>query len=106
MVFFAWNSNFTKTPVMQDSPFIEVLEVVLVVLLIYFGFKVLLRWFGPMLLRYILKRIGRKFERKCTGFNASANRKREGEVTLEKKPKTRRKSGKDVGEYIDYEEID
>ena len=29
----------------------------------------------------------------------------EGEVTIDKKPK-RKSSNKDVGEYIDYEEID
>ena len=91
---------------MEDNPLFGVLRVVLIVLLIYFGFKILLRWLARVIMRYFLKKIGKKFGQSFGSFD-SGNRKRpEGEVTIEKKPQSRRNSGKEVGEYIDYEEID
>ena len=91
---------------MYEASFSEVIRVVLIVLLIYFGFKLIIRWFGPLLLKYILRRVGKKFEQQFKGFDPSAAKKEEGEVSIDKKPKNTRKSKKDVGEYIDYEEID
>ncbi|HET8855623.1 MAG TPA: DUF4834 family protein [Salinimicrobium sp.] len=94
---------------MYEASLAEVLRVVLIILLIYFGFKILIRFFGPLLLRYILKKAGKHFEKKFGNFHTgpTEKKKREGEVSIDKKPKQRRKSKKnDVGEYIDYEELD
>lgn len=91
---------------MYAASFSEVIRVVLIILLIYFGFKLIIRWFGPLLLKYILRRVGKKFGQQFQGFDPSAEKKKEGEVSIDKKPKNTRKSKKDVGEYIDYEEID
>lgn len=108
MVFFKESSNFTKTFRMQEASLSEVLRVLLIVLLIYFGFKLIIRWFGPIILRYFLKKVGKKFEQKFGQANpmAGQQQRKQGEVTIDKKPKNKRKSKNDVGEYIDYEEID
>ena len=94
---------------MYEASFSEVIRVILIVLLIYFGLKLIIRWFVPMLVRYIVRKVGKQFEKKFNQYerpDRGRNRKKEGEVTIEKKPKNRRKSNNDVGEYIDYEEID
>lgn len=92
---------------MHEASFSEVVRVILIVLLIYFGFKLIIRWFGPLILRYILRRIGKKFGQHFNQFDPSRRPGNEGEVTIDKKPKNKRKSkNDDVGEYIDYEEID
>ena len=107
MVFFKQSSNFTKTFRMQEASLSEVLRVVLIIFLIYFGIKLIIRWFGPILLRYILKRIGKKFGQNFSQFDPSQKQKApSGKVTIDKNPKNKSKSKKDVGEYIDYEEID
>ena len=107
MVFFRQNSKFTKTFRMYEASLTEVLKVVLIVLLIYFGLKLIIRWLGPILLRWVLKKIGKKFEQKFSHFDPTRQQKQqEGEVSIEKKPKNKGKSKNDVGEYIDYEEID
>ena len=49
---------------MYEASLTEVLKVVLIVLLIYFGLKLIIRWLGPILLRWVLKKIGKKFEQK------------------------------------------
>jgi len=91
---------------MYEASFSEVIRVVLIILLIYFGFKLIIRWFGPLILKYILRRVGKKFEKQFGNFDPAAEKKKEGEVSIEKKPKKPRDGKKDVGEYIDYEEID
>lgn len=90
---------------MYTASFESIIKTVLIILLIYFGFKILIRWFGPMILKYFLKKIGSKFQQQ---FNQETNPEatKKGDVVIEKKPKTGRKSNKNVGEYIDYEEID
>lgn len=58
-----------------------------------------------MILKYFLKKIGSKVQQQ---FNNQAPRGfgEKGKVVIEKKPKKAGKSNKNVGEYIDYEEID
>lgn len=91
---------------MQEASIGGVLKVVLIILLIYFGLKLFFRWFGPIILRYFLRKIGKKFGAQFQNFDRAKENRREGEVTIDKKPSRTRKSKKDVGEYIDYEEID
>ncbi|NJW54133.1 DUF4834 domain-containing protein [Salinimicrobium oceani] len=92
---------------MQEASLSEVLRVMLIVLLIYFGLKLIFRFFGPLLLRYILRKVGKKFEQRFGQFGAPGEPPRkEGDISIDKKPKKTPKSKKDVGEYIDYEEID
>ncbi|WBL23668.1 DUF4834 family protein [Zunongwangia sp. HRR-M8] len=82
-------------------------------MLVYFGFKILLKYFGPMLLKYAMRKMGRKFEQQFSQQfgggqqrTQQQNSAKEGKVSIDKEPKNRRKSNKEVGEYIDYEEID
>ena len=89
---------------MFEAAFSDVVEVILVILLIYFGFKILIRWFGPIILRYFLKKVGKQFEKK---FGQSEQyQKKPEQDSLVKKTGKRRKPNNEVGEYIDYEEID
>ncbi len=89
---------------MQEASLQGVLKVILIILLIYYGLKVLTRLFGPLLLRYVTKKAGEKFQQQFNQYQQPQGSD-EGDVTIEKKP-TGNSSNKDVGEYIDYEEID
>ncbi len=94
---------------MFEASFSDVIEVVLIILLIYFGFKLFIRWFGPLILKYFLKKVGKQFEKKFGQFDPTqqpGQPKRPSAGTFQKKPGKNKKSTKDVGEYIDYEEID
>lgn len=90
---------------MDTASFESILKTILIILLIYFGFKIFIKWFGPIILRYFLKKIGNKFQQQFDP-QAKTKTKKKGEVVIEKKPKSGRKPDKSVGEYIDYEEID
>lgn len=94
---------------MLEASLSGVLKTVLIVLLVYFGLKIIFRFFGPMLLRYFMKKMGRKFEQQFNqqfGNQRQQKNPKEGNVSIDKNPKNKRRSNKNVGEYIDYEEID
>lgn len=79
----------------------------LIILLIYFGFKILARLFAPFLMRFVAKKASEKFGQQFGQQHRSQEPKRqEGEVVIDKTPKPSKSSNKDVGEYVDYEEID
>ncbi|MDT0690534.1 DUF4834 family protein [Salegentibacter sp. F188] len=90
---------------MYDASFSGILRTILIILLIYFGLKILFRFLGPIILRYFMKKMGKKFQDQFNQYQKPTAEK-EGKVSIEKKPQKGRKSNKDVGEYIDYEEID
>lgn len=90
---------------MHTASFEGILKTILIILLIYFGFKIFIKWFGPMILKYFLRKIGSKVRQQFNAQETSATKKK-GEVVIEKKPKNDKKTNKNVGEYIDYEEID
>lgn len=83
-------------------------RMILIILLIYFGVKILARLFSPFLARFIVKKAEQRFG---SQFGQHQNRpqqgktKKEGEVTIDKIPQ-RKASNKDVGDYVDFEEID
>ncbi len=89
---------------MQEASLQGVLKIILIIALIYYGLKVVTRIFGPLLLKYVTKKAGEKFKQRFEQYQ-EPEYSQEGEVTIEKKSKST-SSNKDVGEYIDYEEID
>lgn len=79
-------------------------------MLVWYGLKILTRFFGPSIMRYTSKkmqeRFGAQFQQQQQQQQANQNRPREGETVIDKMPPRHQSSNKNVGEYIDYEEID
>ncbi|HZJ35993.1 MAG TPA: DUF4834 domain-containing protein [Gillisia sp.] len=94
-----------KTEEMYEASFESILKTILIIMLIYFGFKIMIRFFGPLILKYFLKKIGNKFQQQ---FNQQAqpDSKEKADFNTDKKSPKNMKPNKKVGEYIDYEEID
>ena len=83
------------------------LKTILIILLVYYGLKFLFKLISPYLMRYISKKAGQKFEEAFGANPASAEpSQKEGSVTIDKMPSSGRKSNTDVGDYVDYEEVD
>ncbi len=94
---------------MFAASFTAVIKTILIILLVYFGLKIILRWVAPLILKYFMKKAGKRFQdqfQRQQGFNSQQSQRKEGDVSIDKKPHNQRKSNKNVGEYIDYEEID
>lgn len=95
----------------QEASAMGLLRTILIILLIYFGFKILARIFAPLLLRFVAKKAEQKFGQQFGGFENQTNQKhqqkrKEGETVIDKMPNENKNSNENVGEYIDYEEID
>ena len=86
------------------------LRTILIILLVYYGLKILGRIFAPYLMKYAAKKVEKKFGEGFKGFKyqypPEPKPKSEGEVSIDKMPTQSTASNKKVGEYVDYEEID
>jgi hypothetical protein len=87
------------------------LRTILIILLVWFGLKILARLFAPFLMRFVAKKAEEKFGQQFGGFQNQNNqrqqqRQKEGETVIDKMPNQNKKSNEKVGEYIDYEELE
>lgn len=79
------------------------IRTILIILVIYYVLKVLSRLFAPLLMKFVAKKAQEHFGGPFQKQNEPS--RKEGEVTIDKVPNTK-SSNKNVGDYIDYEEID
>lgn len=84
-----------------------VLQTILILVLVYYGLKLLLKWLAPRLFSYAAKKTEERFReqfRQYTDQNTGTTD--EGQTILKKKPNKKSNPSKKVGEYIDFEEIE
>ncbi len=82
------------------------LEFILWFILIFILFRIFAKFLLPYIIKYYLKKFQQKFNQSTQ--TKDPNRK-EGETHVEFVPKSKSKKGKNtenLGEYIDYEELD
>ncbi|MBT8311056.1 MAG: DUF4834 family protein [Flavobacteriaceae bacterium] len=83
------------------------IRTLLIILLIYYGIKVLTRLFAPYLMRYVSKKAGQRFEQQFGQYQRPPETtSKEGDVTIDSTPEKTKSSKDDVGEYVDFEEVD
>ncbi|GAA3574325.1 DUF4834 family protein [Snuella lapsa] len=93
---------------LQYASAVGLVRMILIILLIYFGVKILARLFMPFLAKYVVKKAEQRFGGQFNQYQNRAKQeeaRKEGEVSIDKIPNTKT-SNKDVGDYVDYEEID
>ncbi|PKB00333.1 uncharacterized protein DUF4834 [Flavobacteriaceae bacterium MAR_2009_75] len=84
------------------------LKTILIILLVYYLFKILVKMFAPKIFGYAARKTEEHFKEKFGEF-AQHNRDTEeqiGEVIIDKKPSKKSSSSNKVGVYIDFEEVD
>ncbi|MEX0288717.1 MAG: DUF4834 domain-containing protein [Flavobacteriaceae bacterium] len=84
-----------------------ILKTILILVLIYYLLKILARWFGPKLFSYAAKRAEKHFQETFSSFPGQEfgqeDYVRNKNNQQRKAPK---KASDDIGEYIDFEEIE
>ncbi len=73
------------------------LRTLLIILLFYYGLKIVARIFAPILMQKVAQKMEQKFREQQQYQQPNATNQ---------KQKTTPKPKKEVGEYIDYEEVD
>ena len=84
------------------------LKTILIILLVYYLFKTLARWLGFKLFSYIAKKTEVHFRGQYGRFSGQEQTEEEpvGKVSFDKKHRPKSNPSKNVGEYIDFEEIE
>ncbi|WP_299172847.1 DUF4834 family protein [uncultured Allomuricauda sp.] len=83
------------------------LQTILVLILVYYAFKLLAKWLAPKLFNYAVKKTQQRFGDAFGGYqDFGQDTNNEGETNISKKPFKKSNPSKKVGEYIDFEEID
>lgn len=83
-----------------------VARTILWILIIYFAVKIISRLLTPFLVRYAAKKMEQRFGNQFNNTQQYQTRQKEGETVVDKIPQQQKSSNKDVGEYVDFEEID
>lgn len=82
------------------------LKTLLIILLVYYGLKIILKYSKPFIMRYLAKkakeRFGQSFGTPPNDFQNEA----EGNITIDDSQTDKKKSKNSVGEYVDFEELD
>lgn len=90
---------------MQEAGFVNFLRTILIILLIYYGFKIVMRYAFPFFVKRFMGKVERKFKEQ-QGNQSNEGATKVGETIVDKTPNSDKKSNDSVGEYVDYEEIE
>lgn len=83
------------------------LQTILIVVLVYYGLKLLAKWLMPRILNYAVKKTQERFGSEFGSYQDFSNPKqKKGKTTISKKSSPKSNPSKKVGEYIDFEEIE
>ena len=90
---------------MEEASVMGFLRTILILILVYYALK----WLGRILFPVLFQKAVRNFESKMRqeqGQTNASDQVKEGETVIDRKPGPQRETNKNVGEYVDYEEID
>lgn len=80
------------------------LRIILILLLIYFLYSLFMRWLAPLIARRYINHLQEQFTGKRPDKSKS-DKKKPGEITIEKIDQSKSKQADSFIEDIDYEEI-
>ncbi len=81
------------------------LKILLIFIMVYYILKTVTRLVFPIFMKRFMNKMEDKMKQQQQGFNEQYDDSKVGETVIDKKP-TDKTSNKNVGEYIDYEEVD
>ena len=79
------------------------LRTILILMLIYYALKFLVKLFAPYLLKKAVDKVQKKAQQQ---YNQQESTVEEGKTVVDKKPQNTKQSNNSVGEYVDFEELD
>lgn len=82
---------------------VNFIKTLVIILVIYYGFKFLTRYVMPMLINKGVKNMQQKMQDQQ---RQQQPRRPEGDVTVEGKPQQNQQNNSSKGEYVDFEEVD
>jgi len=91
---------------MQEAGIFHVMRTILIIILVYYGLKFIGRIVFPMFFKRMMKNVEKKFNQQQYKNPTTEQQVKEGETVIDKTPDQRSKSNNDVGDYVDYEDVE
>ena len=85
----------------QTASILGLAKTILILLLAYSIYKYVIRILFPWIIRSVARKMVQKFNQPPPNYNSQ----HEGDISIDKTEKQQRQK-QDVGEYVDYEELD
>jgi len=89
---------------MQEAAFVNVLRTIAIIVLIYYGLKIIGRWAFPLLIKRTMNNMEKRFREQQGTTEPPVDDV--GKTTIDVKPRTSNETKDESGEYIDFEEVD
>lgn len=80
------------------------LKTIAILILIYYAFKLIVKYILPLFLVRVVKNVEKKMQNQKEQYNNQSKGK-VGETVIDRKPTSQKSTNKNVGEYVDYEEV-
>ena len=90
---------------MQEASLTGLFRTLLIIFMVYYALKIIGRLVFPMVFKSFVGKFEERVRKQQQQQEPQTNEKI-GETIIDKKPTTPKESNKDVGEYVDYEELE
>ena len=80
------------------------LRTIAIIIIVYYAFKFIGKYIMPLFLKQVVKNVEKKMrDQQENQYKQEAENV--GETVIDKKPTNIKETSKDVGDYVDYEEV-
>jgi len=90
---------------MQEAGPVTFMRTILILIIIYYVFKLIARYVLPFFLKRFIHKMQDKAQQQYGNQQQETN-VNVGETSIDKKPNQQGQSNNSAGEYVDYEEVD
>jgi hypothetical protein len=87
----------------QEAGLISFLRTLAIILLVFYGIRLLLRYLAPFLLKMFINKQRKAYE---NATQPNRGETKDGEVHIKASRKAHRQDDESLGDYVDYEEIE
>lgn len=91
----------------QEAGFVTFFRTIGIILLVIYGMKFIAKYILPLVLKRAVSKAQERAQQRSSGFGQQDQDVKVGETVIDKKPRQANSSStNNVGDYVDYEEID
>ena len=84
---------------------VGLIKTIAILVLVYYAFKFFSRYIAPFFLKKVIDNVEKKYKEQQQQNQRQDENVKVGETVIDKKPSKIKESNKDVGDYVDYEEL-
>lgn len=91
----------------HEAGFVTFLRTIGIILLVIYGMKFIAKYLLPIILKKAVHKAQERAQQRGAGFDQRESEVKVGETVIDKKPRPENSSqSNNVGDYVDYEEVD